>query len=248
MRGRLAKWTDTFVLIVALSPVPYLAGLQFGMGPWLLSLLVVGLAWAGMATPDRWLVYAMATYGFCINAAYCYSINFSQAQALGMLYGAFAAPLALSCLVTARGAHRKWVMTLVLIGSMIAFYSGPIGGAGRMFALLTEQFGLLPEDATQVVFVIRKTVHVICYGTLGVVGLFSAYTSGRTRLQSIAFGVAVALGHAVFDESRQTLFRERSGSAIDVLLDAAGMVAFLIFGSAWITRREKRAQPSDKVS
>jgi len=130
---------------------------------------------------------------------------------------------------------RAWgLATLFLVmGLLVAYYSGTRGSAGPMSGWLFDLGWLSPQVVEGIVIAFRKTVHVVFYGGLAAVGwMVTRETVEGSRAAALA-ALAWALAHALFDESRQMATLGRSGSWWDVLLDGAAMVFALI----WIARR-----------
>lgn len=69
--------------------------------------------------------------------------------------------------------------------------------------------------------ILRKFGHVMYYAIL---------TGLLTRsFRNVGGAVAIAAGTAIFDEGRQTLFTNRTGTAVDLLYDGTGiLIAVLI--------------------
>lgn len=134
----------------------------------------------------------------------------------------------------------SWILC-AFIGLLVAYYSSPAGGAGPMVGFLTRVLGLSPEVAGVVVIVIRKTLHFTFYGVLALASARAIRLSGVGNLRAVNFGLLWALAHAVYDELRQIGEVGRTGSGWDVLLDLAGILAFLSpqFRSAWVTIRSR---------
>lgn len=135
---------------------------------------------------------------------------------------------------------RTWrSATLFLVmGLLVAYYSGSQGSAGPMSGWLFDLGWLSPQVVEGIVIAFRKTVHVVFYGGLAAVGwMVARETVGGPRAGIIA-AWAWALAHALFDESRQMATPGRSGSWWDVLLDAGAMV-FALF---WIARRMREQE------
>lgn len=94
-----------------------------------------------------------------------------------------------------------------------------------------------PELRQAIAVTIRKLAHPVEYALLAWLCFRAASRSGlaSTRAAATAFGLSLAL--AASDELRQAGLAERSGSALDVALDAAGAVAALAALLAWRATR-----------
>lgn len=96
---------------------------------------------------------------------------------------------------------------------------------------LREVLHLSEVAATAVNFVFRKSVHIVAYGALALSAYRVAWGQGATPRRSACAAYSWAVPHAVLDEFSQSRVATRSGSPWDVLLDIAGMTAFvLLFG------------------
>src|SRR5688572_29854803 len=82
--------------------------------------------------------------------------------------------------------------------------------------------------------VLRKAAHMTEFGLLWFLW-WRALGYGR-RLQA----VAIALGYAVTDEIHQSFVRDRVGSPVDVLIDAAG-IAIAILATRRVQTRRRRS-------
>jgi VanZ family protein len=117
------------------------------------------------------------------------------------------------------------MVVMFAAGLLVAYFSGGKGGANTWLDFFTGNFGLTVVQAEQVIQAIRKTLHFAFYG---VVGLSAAqWARHENWSHAPAFGFVWALMHATFDETRQTFYLNRQGSAWDVLLDMAGATTFI---------------------
>jgi VanZ family protein len=175
----------------------------------------------------RWLSYLILGFGAWLAAACigCLSV-------LGIR--SFSGPIADRRLYA-------WGLALVLMSWLVAYFSSPSGGSGGMIDAAMHLFGLSAENAKTVVFVVRKSLHFSFYGLLGLAGFKWASASGAPIRRAVLVGLSIALAHAAYDESRQTFFPNRTGSAWDVLLDLAGASVFV--GLASRKREQARALP-----
>lgn len=132
----------------------------------------------------------------------------------------------------AMDAERKkaivYALAAIFMGCIVAFVSGPGGGADPIMAWLKE-LGLSQGGAEAVNLIIRKTIHFTYYGLMaGFAGLAAFHGRlGKASLAPAVTGFLFMLLHAVFDEIRQSGVSVRTGSGFDVLLDSAGAATFL---------------------
>src|SRR5262245_10121124 len=124
--------------------------------------------------------------------------------------------------------------------ALIAWFSGEMWGApGTSF--LIPWLGVLwpwadPDQLRGVVWIIRKAAHVTEYAVLGALWYWALARFPSARLP-LALGLAVIT--AGLDELHQATTLTRTGSVLDVLLDATGAsaaVAVLAWGAAAIDR------------
>lgn len=139
----------------------------------------------------------------------------------------------LVCLWKLSGKLRKpglWLLVVSILAGLVAMFSGPGGGPDPMFAWLARQ-GIEGSQAEMIIVAFRKTIHFTFYGVFA----FAAFRGARDAGIGPArfFAITLTLAHAAFDETRQLSAKHRSGSAIDVLIDAAGMLTFLAFAGAF---------------
>lgn len=116
---------------------------------------------------------------------------------------------------------------VVVIGLMVAYFSGSAGGAAPMLGFLTRVLGIDPQIAGLITIILRKLLHVCFYGIFALAAARAAKLSGVEIRQAALFGIGWALAHAIFDELRQVTEVERTGQWTDVSLDLAGMIVFL---------------------
>lgn len=133
-----------------------------------------------------------------------------------------------------------WVTLALMLASALAFLSGPGGGADPLMQWLTTH-GFSIDTALKINLVIRKCIHFTFYGTLALVAGTGAQAVRSAKVpRPEVVGFLFMLGHAVFDEVRQSGVSVRTGSAFDVMLDCAGALVFLYLAS----RNWKRTQKS----
>ncbi len=136
---------------------------------------------------------------------------------------------------------RIWPLGgLVALGACVAFFCGGNGAGAPMESYLISLLHISQADAELAVHVIRKTVHVVFYGSLAWTGARAVLAGNGAVAEASAFGLAWALPHAAFDELNQAAAVGRSGTGWDVLLDSGGMLLFLLplaLRSLWESRR-----------
>lgn len=102
------------------------------------------------------------------------------------------------------------------------FSSGP-GASSSWTREILALFGFSGQALDVANFLLRKTGHVLYYMalTLLLTATFRASVSRRALFPA----VLLALATAVFDETRQSLFASRTGTAWDLIYDLAGIAA-----------------------
>lgn len=113
--------------------------------------------------------------------------------------------------------------------AVVFVMSGPQMSAENTRGLLgpvLEWLGLGPATVGVIHGVVRKAAHVTEYAVLGLLwrrAFMHGGTVGRTVAGALA--VAVSLGCAVADETRQSFVAARTGAVGDVLIDTFGALA-----------------------
>jgi VanZ family protein len=100
-----------------------------------------------------------------------------------------------------------------------------------------------PEQVVALVLTLRKIAHPFVYGVLAALCFRATRLSGAAR-PWIALGIAlcVAVAVASLDETRQATLVARTGSPVDVALDAAGALTALGAALLWARRRTAGAR------
>lgn len=134
---------------------------------------------------------------------------------------------------------RLWLPPILWAG-LILYFSGNTASSGQTSSALRELFRWLSDGQFDALhFVIRKGAHFVEYGVLGALS-FRAAREGRAgwegRWGAVAVGLAAVV--ATMDETRQSLFTSRSGSAWDVLLDTSSAAVTVLL---WRLRYPSRS-------
>lgn len=82
---------------------------------------------------------------------------------------------------------------------------------------------------------IRKLAHFAEYAVLGLLA-FRAFVRSRFQNRPFVVSILLALVIAVIDETGQSFNAERTGSAVDVLIDVAG--ACCAIAVLWLARKQ----------
>lgn len=155
---------------------------------------------------------------------------------------ALAATAELGAAISLHGKDQRfWKAALYLVplfalGMLVAQFSGGAGGPGRFVKFFTETLGWSMEAAETATYVVRKTLHFLFYGVLGVLASRAMRASGTPEKQACLYALAWPISHGAFDELRQYFTPERMGTPWDLLLDTAGAVC-LVGLTYWISTR-----------
>lgn len=98
--------------------------------------------------------------------------------------------------------------------------------------------------------VIRKFAHVAEYFLLGIL-ILRAFRGGSVQRRTIKIAIVaffVVILYAATDEFHQLFETTRTGSAIDVCIDATGGFMGLVVNTLWTARSQKSAALSDSTS
>lgn len=115
---------------------------------------------------------------------------------------------------------------------------------------LSSQPNLQVADAPALDFVIRKSGHIVAFGTLAVLlyGAISPAGSGTARPAHVWSALAATVAYAVSDEVHQAFVAGRGPAASDVLIDAIGAALGLLlwrrWAGPWLTARAARGDRS----
>lgn len=118
-----------------------------------------------------------------------------------------------------------WSAVILLASSDL--FSAPHTGSLLETLLTSLGLRLSPQTLAWVHMAIRKAGHLTVYGILGAL-YFRAMRAGRSpewQRRWAVTAVVLATVIAVLDEWHQTYVPSRTGSATDVLIDAAGAIA-----------------------
>lgn len=202
-----------------------LVGLLIGM---LAALTVVraavvyGALWAG-----AWTIMVLAYFN-----SYAHRGDFRLTMLLAVAGVAVALPGLFIVLAKLPRRELAPVVTMLVIGLLVAYFSGSKGSASGWEDVLMARFGWSREFASNVVHYARKCVHFTFYGSLG---LSAASWGRRVSLElprALWFGLAWTFVFGGFDEVRQSFHRDRTGSWSDLMIDCAGAACFL-----WLSTR-----------
>ncbi len=146
--------------------------------------------------------------------------------------------------------RRSALFSLLIFPLLLAYFSSTKGGADPMHKALMDWFHLTSQAADIATIAIRKIIHFTFYGFAGYLA-FRYVIASRTinslndkwkkAPPTLRLGWQMALSFvailAAYDEIRQLFSPNRSGSALDFLLDMAG-ASFFIW--VWGTRYHKK--------
>lgn len=128
---------------------------------------------------------------------------------------------------------------LVLWIGIIFFLSSSQGSMSETSLIIRPILEFLFPDASPETIsfyhgVIRKFAHFAEYAVLGLLA-FRAFVRSRFQNRAPVVSILLALVIAVIDETGQSFNAERTGSAVDVLIDVAG--ACCAIAIVWLVRK-----------
>lgn len=129
------------------------------------------------------------------------------------------------------------LIPLFVCGWLVAYFSSSTGAGSHMLEFAIKVLGLSRDAADLLVEIVRKSLHFLFYGTIGLLA-FRAARIGGTAKKAVALGLLFVLFHSSFDELRQALYADRTGSFWDVCLDMAGACVFVVGASMATIRAE----------
>lgn len=157
--------------------------------------------------------------------------------------------LAFILVVVALGAFSKMPQWCLWAAAVlpVAVLSGGTGSAQGWNLFWIERFGMTPEWADHMVWLTRKTIHVVTYGFLA--WSFARDFLSRGASLTLWFAAAVwSMAHGAFDEFRQAQTPGRTGSVSDFGVNVLGVVLFLSL-LAWLHARSmNKAQSHEETS
>ena len=108
--------------------------------------------------------------------------------------------------------------------------------------LLWVNPNLSAESIAQVQFAVRKAAHVTEYAILAALTLRALHRGvGALRIEHVASAFLIASGYAALDEYHQSFVASRTGSPIDVAIDASGALLGVVI-CWWVIARRRRRQ------
>ncbi len=148
------------------------------------------------------------------------------------------------------GGTRYRPMAWLLVSSAIAAVLARSGssefGADGMINWIA-QFGISPEIAETLTIVVRKSVHMAFFGSIGATAWLALRIHGNTLVQ-IIWPLAWTLFHASFDEYRQSLTPNRTGTIADVAIDLIGAGVAIWILHNWAKKKSSRHESSHPPS
>jgi len=217
--GKLPEETRTnlTMLLIAATCTLFLLIGSWLSGAWLVISLPVALAILGL--PWR-ISGSLAMLGVICGGALVSTLMEENAVAGGILV---VYPI-IALTHFSPKPHRWPLLAAGLVAMLIGSFSGELGSAGRMFVFFTQAMQMDARTAETLVLIIRKGVHVSCYGTLAALVFPVIPRERRHRWLGAALA---ALAFAAFDEMRQSLTPGRTGSLIDIGWDMLGIALAL---------------------
>ncbi len=136
-----------------------------------------------------------------------------------------------------------WGAMLLLIFYFSSQAGSPENSAGWIRALLARFAPTLAEQITEAQlhllnYIFRKTGHGTGYFLLTLLGYWAFRGSfGMEGVRALRWAIATSLLRAVIDEIHQAFVPGRTGTPVDVLIDAVGITL-----AAWLIRRRSLRQ------
>lgn len=136
-----------------------------------------------------------------------------------------------------------WGTMLLLIFYFSSQAGSPENSAGWIRALLAQLAPTLAEQITEAQlrllnYIFRKTGHGTGYFLLTLLGYWAFWRSfGMEQVRALRWAIATSLLRAVIDEIHQAFVPGRTGTPVDVLIDAVGIAL-----AAWLIRRRSLRQ------
>ena len=135
-----------------------------------------------------------------------------------------------------------WVGMLLLIFYFSSQAGSPENSAGWLMGLLRSiapQLAerLTPEQLHLLNFIFRKTGHGTGYFVLTLLGYWAFRCSfGLDARPALRWAILTSLLRAILDEIHQAFVPGRTGTAVDVMIDAVGIAL-----AAWLIHRRGQA-------
>ncbi len=137
------------------------------------------------------------------------------------------------------------LLPLFICGWLIAFFSSSTSAPHHMVVGFLKFSYLDGEDPQSIGLYVRKVLHVLFYGALGLFAFKAAVKGGAAR-KAVILGLTAVLMHAAFNEIRQTGFADRTVSFWDGCLDMTGGLIFVL-SAARISKKKGGAQAGAPV-
>ncbi len=175
----------------------------------------------GIYPPMVTLFYLLSFQRETLNSQFWTPMFFGSILAVG------ASVVALVLMPSTRRA-MVWLMAAVISGVLIAHFSGTKGGGDPWVYPVMDWFNLHFTEAARIVYDFRKVIHFTFYGLMAFFAARAAFAAGADAVRSRWFSLAWTLPHACFDEFRQHFSAGRGASWVDVMIDLAGMLTFIL--------------------
>ncbi len=147
---------------------------------------------------------------------------------------------------TGPGALWRWIPVLVWAGFISWFSTGAFSAHSTnhyIDPVLRFLFGELSAQQFRVAHtVVRKSAHFLEYSVLAIL-LCRALTAPHARITAAVMvrAIVICALYAAADEIHQTFEPDRTGSPIDVLIDASGAVIATLVTTWWRALRSAAA-------
>ena len=245
-------WLDGVLLVLALLGVSYLLDRSAPPEPFIavLVVLVTAVVVVGIVCRSkkkhpwtvRYLTAFLLAMVFATVAMTEQVVDLPRWVELPALLLVASVPVAVSYVKSDRGSAYRWLAFAMFLGLMVAMFSGSAGTGEATISWMQAWFGWTLEQAEVYARVFRKSVHVVFYALIFLSMARAAWEAKGKWSLSLLAGFVWATGHAVFDETVQSFYDDRSGSVFDYLIDAGGMgialvLCWLLWGRKGLSER-----------
>lgn len=227
--GALGRRGSVFAYLAVLVLIGTSLNVLFASSQWALTLAWLTTA-SGIVIARTWLqklpVVALAfPLLTLIISTPAPSEGFGRWIAFGL---GFAAVLASNVYLKQR---LGWMIISCGLASLLLLFSGSAGGADPLRNWLVT-LGIGASDLENYVIGIRKSIHVVFYGSLA---FTFAVPSPLESRPAWVWAALWCLTHATFDEVRQMGTANRSGQIVDIFLDL-GAASVVLATYVWVNR------------
>lgn len=183
-----------------------------------------------------------------IFGAFCFFVLDSESVAdlyllgCGIILCAIAAFAKRRFVVLEKLESSLWLIATVFASGIVTRAGSADYGASGMIDWFA-QFGFSPTIAEICTITIRKLIHLSFFGVLAGTAFLSFGTT-TPKWNRVTWPLAWTLLHASFDEYRQSLTPNRTGTIADVAIDLIGAATAIWILHTWAKRKSSRHESS----